>query len=402
MTSRTIARRIRESRSKRGRVDAPKQSTPTRADPTQHATSFGANHTVEVIERKKKSSNKRSLTKGFHLPYQSTMDALRCYHAVHGNLAMPRRFPVPEHPNYPKEWHGVDLASTVYEMKWWQTHVKQNPDRVAELNKLGFIWERLQPDWNLILEALVTYSSIHGDVMVPKSFNVPHGDKTWPKATWGIHLGRAVFQIRSRNDFMRGANAGSRRAQLDRIGFVWDVNDHLFRKFYYALRHFAKLERLKSPETGMYKPLRVPSTFVVPSGEENGWPEDFWDYPLGEKCNAVRSKKLYVKNNPERQAVLEELGFQWSGNATLGWLEVVHAAAIFSRMNNRNLDAPLKFVVPAPPHISNDCDTDTRDTCITGSDDAWPWPRKLFRFQALDSCYNFLTMLFLLPRFCES
>ena len=63
--------------------------------------------------------------------------------------------------------------------------MKNNPERVAELNKLGFIWERLQPEWNLVLEALISYLSLHGDLLVPTTFVVPHDSEHYPKATWG-------------------------------------------------------------------------------------------------------------------------------------------------------------------------------------------------------------------------
>lgn len=275
------------------------------------------------------------------------------------------------------------MASTVYDMKWWQTHIKQKPDRVEELNKMGFLWTRLQPEWNLVLEALITYSSLHGDVMVPGKFVVPYHDDNWPKATWGIALGNCVFRIRHRNDFLRTSTnaADSRREQLDGLGFVWDVQEYRFQKFYEVLKRFARLEGHHQDATsrqqqlqfpGRNTALRVPSTFVVPKTE--AWPEEMWGYPLGAKCTAIRQKKLYVKNNPRRQQLLESLRFQWNGNASLGWLEVVHAAAIYSKMHQRNLDVPIDFVVPPPP---SDADPTLRvDTCtaVDEREDVWPWP----------------------------
>jgi hypothetical protein len=102
------------------------------------------------------------------------------------------------------------------------------------------------------------------------------------------------------------------------------------------------------------KALRVPATFVVPIDDR--WPTDLWDFPLGVKCNAVRQKELYVKNKPDRLRMLEEIGFLMTGNTDLGWLQVIHAAAIYSKMHNRKLDVPIKFVVPSPQqdHASKD------------------------------------------------
>lgn len=314
----------------------------------------------------KKPTNKRprptEATKrqnGLDLPYESTLQALQVYHDIHGDLVIPRRYMVPAEAPYPKEWHGVDLASTVYSMKWWIKHVKQKPDVQQELNRLGFVWERLQPEWNLVLEALVTYKTIYGDLLVPNKFVVPREDSAWTRATWGLALGSCVYRIRARNDFLRDHHALSRRDQLDRLGFVWDVHEYSFQKFYAALRHFAMLNSC-GPYSQMNKAIRVPSTFVVP--EDSSWPRGLWGYELGAKCTAVRQKELYVKGKPRRKQRLEEMGFRWNGNSDLGWLKVVHAAAIYSQLNGRKLDVPYNFVVPEPP-----------------SDQAeWPWPEHLW------------------------
>lgn len=335
-----------------------------------------ARKTITLVKkqssRKRVAAKRQKKTKGDELPYESAIVALRAYHRQHSNLVIPRRFIVPVSDEYPTEWHGLDLSSAVYNMRWWLRHVKQNPHRVAELNELGFIWGRLQPEWNLVLEALITYLSLNGDLLVPTKFVVPHDSEHYPKACWGLALGNCVYRIRSRHDFLTGEKAFSRRRQLDGLGFIWDVQEHLFQKFYVALVHFKRLETASQDGAHVSgRALRVPSTFVVPSGEESGWPRQLWGYRLGEKCTAVRQKELYIKNDFERQRALAELGFQWSGNATLGWLKVVHAAAIYSRMHDRNLDVPSNFVVPAPPHIEHG-----NADAVTGSDDAWPWPGK--------------------------
>ncbi len=85
---------------------------------------------------------------------------------------------------------------------------------------------------------------------------------------------------------------------------------------------------------------------------------------------AVRQKELYIKNCPDRKQALEDIGFRFSGNATLGWLDVVHAAAIYSQMHNRTLNVPFDFVVPAPPSGSS--------TEVVQVEDAWPWPERLW------------------------
>jgi hypothetical protein len=314
-------------------------------------------------------------------------------------------------------------------MKWWSHHVSKQPERVYELNQLGFVWERLQTNWNLVLEALVVYKDIYGHVRVPTSFVVPIPQKgeeeytkleegevqcqersrhVWPKSTWGIPLGNCVHRIRTRGDFLRGEDTVfSRRRQLDALGFVWDVGELAFEKFYHALTLYKDLEveqvdvnyeisggstsssSVSSVSGGKRRRiLKVKSSFVVPSGEyvskkvnssiqsmKNPWPKELWGYPLGAKCTAVRQKELYIKNQPARQKRLQDLGFQRHGNAALGWFEVMHAAAIYSRMHGRVLDVPINFVVPHPPESSaavyGPC---LRDMVLDGE---WPWPENL-------------------------
>ena len=354
------------------------------------------------------------------LSYNSTIAALQQFHSEHGHLAIPHSYIVPETSAYPSEFHNKKLASIVYNMKWWSYHVSKKPERVYELNQLGFVWERLQTNWNLVLEALVVYKSIYGHVRVPSLFVVPipptNEEKeegveyqitshVWPKSTWGIPLGNCVHRIRTRGDFLRGEDTVfSRRRQLDALGFVWDVGELAFEKFYHALKLYKDLEveqvdtdneigrdSASSASNGhkRRRVLKVKSSFVVPSGEyiskkvnssiqsiKNPWPKELWGYPLGAKCTAVRQKELYIKNQPARQKRLQDLGFQKHGNAALGWLEVMHAAAIYSRMHGRVLDVPINFVVPHPPKSSaavyGPC---LKDMVLDGE---WPWPENLY------------------------
>lgn len=308
---------------------------------------------------------------GLDIPYNSAINALRIYHEIHGNLLIPRRYLVPsaeigeKRVMFPTEWHGIDL-SCVYNMKWWQKHVKQRPERVAELHKLGFVWGRLQPEWNIILDALISYYNLYGDVSIAQNFVIPSANASWPMASWGMPLGKIVNRIRARHDFFRGNEAADRRRQLDGLGFVWDRQEQQFQIFYNALRYYAfKHEMGPYSTTERIKPLRVPSSYTIPYNDDS-WPQEMWNYSLGAKCTAVRQQGIYVKNRMSRQKLLEELGFRRSGNSMFGWLSVVHAAAIYSRLNNRILDVPIDFYVPSPPLDSQ------------MSSDDWPWPSYLW------------------------
>lgn len=194
-------------------------------------------------------------------------------------------------------------------MKWWQRHIAKHSNRVAQLNKLNFIWGRLQPQWNIFMEGMSNYYSLYGHARVPLSFVIPNDDP-WPRSCWGFPLGNVAYRIRSRNDFLGRYDDVNRRAQLDGLGFVWDFSEHNFLKFFRALKHYVRLERgnVLQSSSSRERTIRVPYKFVVPTGHENGWPCDLWGYPLGSKCMAVRQKGLYVKNHPDRKSRLEDIG----------------------------------------------------------------------------------------------
>jgi hypothetical protein len=217
----------------------------------------------------------------------------------------------------------------------------------------------------------------------------------WSKATWQLPLGNCVHRIRTRGDFLRNEDtAWSRRNQLDGLDFVWDVHETAFEKFFMALRIYAKLNELSRKRhinttnggIGNKRALRIPNMFVVPSGNilndgrRNPWPESLWDYPLGSKCVAIRQKELYIKDHPDRRKALQKLGFQLSGNATLGWLNIMHAAAIYSKMHGRVLDVPINFVVPSPPRSMDEAGSIGGESLPDDIEDAWPWPEQLWGF----------------------
>lgn len=363
-----------------------------------------------VKAAKRKSSEKKNATlstgatpmtkatirsNGINIPFDSTLEALQAFYDEHSHLVIPRRYLVPKSTKYPSIWHGVDLAGTVYNMRWWQRHVQNQPDRVSELNRIGFVWERLQPEWNLILESLIVYKGLNGNLIVPYPFVIPYDDERWPKACWGLSLGSSVHKIRNRGDHLggRNPNAWSRRQQLDALGFIWDVDEFRFSRFTSALELFGKIEQsenqpksLSSSSPTHSGALKVPSQFVVPRSSQ--WPNKYWGYPLGVRCTQVRQKELYIKGQPDRIKILADLGFYVAGgsNSNLRWLEVVHAAAVYSQMNNNKLEVPTNFVVPAPPRRITECSIDDENTekadepCVVGSDDAWPWPEYLWGF----------------------
>jgi hypothetical protein len=97
--------------------------------------------------------------------------------------------------------------------------VKHHPERRAELDALGFVWDDLERRWEEVRAALLAYQEVHGDLQVLRSFVVP-SEAPWPEKAWGMQLGIRVSDIRRREDYVK--DNPERRVELNALGFVWD------------------------------------------------------------------------------------------------------------------------------------------------------------------------------------
>ncbi|KAJ1459711.1 hypothetical protein M885DRAFT_459546 [Pelagophyceae sp. CCMP2097] len=302
----------------------------------------------------------------FHLLFA----ALKAYHTEHGDCVLPRNWRVPRRPPYPVSLGGMDLDRKVYNVDFYRDLVAGAPERQAALRGIGFVWQRLQPEFNLIVEALVVYKSLYGHLRVPKAFVVPAASSVWPVGVRGMPLGRRVCQIRSRFDYV--GHDAARCSQLDGMGFVWQVAEHRAAVLDVALRCHAAIHggapaarfvvpgdgedgaerwpadcrglRLgglaakarysggaKVRQTafevvldalrayvGIHGHARVPQKFVVPCSSP--WPPHCFDLPLGMRVAAIRSKGNYVghgdlpatEEERRRRELLDDLDFEWS------------------------------------------------------------------------------------------
>ena len=56
--------------------------------------------------------------------------------------------------------------------------------------------------------------------------------------------------------------------------------------------------------------LEVRKAFVVPS--EAPWPAEAWGLKLGSRVDDIRHQEYYIKDEPERRAKLDAMGFRWA------------------------------------------------------------------------------------------
>ena len=142
---------------------------------------------------------------------------------------------------------------------------------------------------------------------MPKNFVVPR-TPYWPELAHGLPLGARVVALRARSihalDTER-AETAERVEVLTRLGFEWQkANAPATSKRFDIVLSALKAYLAKHGDT------QVPFPFVVPDGDAE-WPEQAWGVKLGARVRAIRTQGTFVKNNPERRKLLDDLGFEW-------------------------------------------------------------------------------------------
>jgi hypothetical protein len=90
---------------------------------------------------------------------------------------------------------------------------------VAQLEALRFVWDVPEWRWQCVLQSLLAYQEVHGDLQVLRPFVVP-SEAPWPEEAWGMMLGNRVDNIRNREDYVK--HHPERRTELDALGFRWN------------------------------------------------------------------------------------------------------------------------------------------------------------------------------------
>lgn len=209
---------------------------------------------------------------------------------------------------------GMPLGKRVSQIRSEGKYIENNERRRQQLDKLGFVWrmrsetqsavDSVEIPFEQIYDALKVYRNEvqpTGTLSVPSEFTVPESD-IWPESVRGLPLGRSMQKLRSKA-FLR-ENPGAEE-KLVAIGFQISAkmaaNDVRFQNVYIALQRYKEI----------YGDLLVPQPFEVPVDTKE-WPKATWGLRLGARVNAIRSQGTFVKANPERRQLLEDLGFVWT------------------------------------------------------------------------------------------
>lgn len=140
-----------------------------------------------------------------------------------------------------------------------------------------------------------------GPLVVPVEFTIPDEDP-WPENVRGLPLGRSIQKVRSKSYLKENAAA---EEKLKALGFQTNskmaANDIRFQNVCIALKRYKEI----------YGDLLVPQPFEIPADTQD-WPKETWGLRLGARVNGIRSQGTFIKSNPERREILDEIGFVWT------------------------------------------------------------------------------------------
>ena len=130
---------------------------------------------------------------------------------------------------WPEHLAGMQLGSIVKRIQEGALEVKHLPERKKLLDEIGFNWgdpkKFLEVPFDKAMCAMFAYYMIRGDLFVYEDFVMPDEDP-WPKALAGFELGKAIFYLRAKQNFLEAYHP-QKRYMLNMIEFVWFPMDAL-------------------------------------------------------------------------------------------------------------------------------------------------------------------------------
>eukprot|EP00435_Cladocopium_sp_Y103_P015327 s274_g3.t1 len=201
--------------------------------------------------------------------WEQGINRLQEYKAEHGHVRVPGGY---------ETCDGFKLGNWVNAKRTTKSKGKLDKQQISSLDDLGFVWDVHHHFWDHGITRLQKFKAEHGHVLVPWSHETCDGFK----------LGNWVNAKRTTRS--KGKLNKEQIASLDDLGFVWDVNHHLWEQGINRLRQY-KAEH---------------GHVLVP------WSHETCDgFKLGRWVHAKRTTKSKGRLDKEQIAILDDLGFIW-------------------------------------------------------------------------------------------
>jgi hypothetical protein len=109
---------------------------------------------------------------------------------------------------------GFNLGSWVSEKRKAFSNDNLSPKKIEELNKINFVWNKVEYEWNKGYDALIDFRNLAGNCNVPVKYILPDG---YNLGGWVNSQMKALSGETIRDD---------RLNKLNQIGFVWARTKH--------------------------------------------------------------------------------------------------------------------------------------------------------------------------------
>lgn len=155
----------------------------------------------------------------------------------------------------------------------------------------------------------------------------------WPAATRGIKLGRVVSALRTAH--RKRQLPAATVAQLDALGFVWNVRKYQGDRIVLALQTYKEV----------HGDIHVPKRFQCPSDDPR-WPPEVRTLKLGYNLSNVRNRGDWEELSGRLEAMGVDLDHKYKD--TRGW-DLMLAAAVRFKLLAGHARVPKDFEVPTAP-----------------------------------------------------
>jgi hypothetical protein len=108
---------------------------------------------------------------------KKVLPAITTYKQVHGDLQVPFEYVVPSGGEWDPGLWNMRLGTAVNHIRTNSTFVRERPDRQKQLEELGFVWDEMERQWEVVKGALAMQKQLLGDMTVKQRFVVPSSEE---------------------------------------------------------------------------------------------------------------------------------------------------------------------------------------------------------------------------------
>ena len=220
----------------------------------------------------------------YDLAWEKYYNALCKYKYEFGNIDIKANYVAPD---------GVELGAWVSNLRTARNSRRRGyyltDERIAMLNKLGMIWDKIDFQWEKNYQACVEYYKEHRNLDIPAHYATKEG----------LRIGAWISRMRKARDgrLKNGAQLTKEQIQrLDAIDMEW--RDSFTQRWEYG---YAKAKDYYEK----HGDINAPATYVT----EEGFPLGKW--LKGHVQINDKTGRPSIKVTAERKAKLDALGFKW-------------------------------------------------------------------------------------------